>query len=194
MDTIERRFFTNLEVRADEGGAPKIVGYAAVFDKLSDDLGGFREKIAPGAFTRSLKEKADVRALVDHDSSRILGRTKSGTLTLSEDKSGLLAEIVPPDTTAGRDAMESIKRGDIDGMSFAFTTRQDAWEYDDDGDLRTLEDVDLRDVSVVTYPAYPDTSVAVRSRDIWKKEQEPTTDDAPIRETLKRKLRMRETT
>lgn len=152
-----------VEIRDGADGKPVLEGHAAVFNRPSEDLGGFIEQIAPGAFARALREKSDVRALVDHDPSRILGRTKAGTLALVEDAEGLRAEIRPPQTTAGRDVVESVRRGDLDGMSFAFRTLKDSWDYAAEPPLRTLLDVDLYDVSVVTYPAYPDTSVALRS-------------------------------
>ena len=165
---IERRYVQNLELRADGDEPPKITGYAAVFNALSVPLGGFRESIRKGAFKRTLKAKADVRALVNHDPNLIIGRSLAGTLTLKEDDHGLLVEIDPPDTTAGRDVVESIRRGDIDGMSFGFQTVKDSWEYSADGtdDRRELLDVELFDVSPVTFPAYPDTDVAVRSQDV----------------------------
>ena len=141
----------------------RIEGYAAVFNSLSEDLGGFREVILPRAFDRTLREGRDVRALVDHDPSRILGRKKAGTLELSVDSKGLLAKISPPDTTAGRDVTTSIKRGDIDGMSFAFRTITDTWKRGDEL-LRELIDVELIEVSVVaSQPAYSATTVGLRS-------------------------------
>lgn len=160
---VETRSFPGLKVEVRDGAKPVLEGHAAVFNRPSEDLGCFVEQIDPGCFSRSLREKADVRALVDHDPSRILGRTKPGTLILEEDAEGLLARIFPPDTTAGRDVVESVRRGDLDGMSFAFRTLKDSWDYEKKPPLRTLLDVDLYDVSVVTYPAYPDTSVALRS-------------------------------
>ena len=176
MSELERRYLTLdvAEVRADGEDDPKIVGYAAMFNRYSEDLGGFREQIQRGAFKRSLAEGADVRALVDHDPSRILGRNTAGTLKIKEDREGLRVEIVPPDTTVGRDAVVSLRRGDISGMSFGFRTVTDKWNKVDGENVRTLVDVDLFDVSVVTYPAYPDTAVAVRSRDLWEGETEPT--------------------
>ena len=176
MDTkqIERRVLhpgaCELRVETKEGEPPKIKGYAAVFDKRSEDLGGWFETIAPGAFGESLKNGADVRALVEHDSRGLLGRNTAGTLKLKEDKTGLSVEIDAPDTTAGRDVVESIKRGDLSGMSFGFSTIDDHWETQDGEELRTLEAVELFDVSVVAYPAYPDTSVAVRSLEVWHKQ------------------------
>lgn len=165
---IERRtvFFDSLDVesRADGETAPIIRGHAALFDTLSEDLGGFREVIKPGAFRKAIEED-DVRALVDHEPRLILGRKRSGTLRLSEDEKGLAVEIDPPDTQAGRDIVVSIRRGDVSQMSFAFSVRSggQSWDEDDEnGVVRVLSDVRLYDVSPVTFPAYPDTDVAVR--------------------------------
>jgi HK97 family phage prohead protease len=121
----------------------------------------------PGAFDRALKEKQDVRALFNHDDNQVLGRSKSGTLRMSVDSKGLKYEIDPPDTQLGRDLVTSIRRGDIDGSSFAFIVRGQKWnETTKDGVttyLREITDCDLMDVSPVTYPAYEQTSVAVRT-------------------------------
>jgi len=160
----EVRTFTldDIEVRS-EGDKPKIKGHAAVFDKLSEDLGGFREKIAPGAFTKTIK-KSDIRALYNHDPNYVLGRNTAGTLVLEEDEKGLAIEIDPPDTSFARDLMVSIGRRDVTQMSFAFKTIKDSWENQDKKEsIRTLEEVDLFDVSPVAYPAYPQTDVKVRS-------------------------------
>ena len=154
------------EIRMDsqeDGSEPKIVGYAAKFNSLSHDLGGFREKIEPGAFSRALSEGQDVRALVDHDPGKIIGRSTSGTLRMLEDDHGLRVEIDPANTTAGRDIMESITRGDVTGMSFGFTVKDEDWQIVDGENIRTLRDMDLFDVSVVTFPAYASTEVALRS-------------------------------
>lgn len=164
MQGIELRAY-DIEVRVDGEGdkTPKIVGHAAAFDKLSNDLYGFREKIARGCFAKTIG-KDDIRALWNHDPSYVLGRNKSGTLRLAEDDKGLAIEIDPPDTQWARDLMVSIKRGDVNQMSFAFRTISDKWEdMDKKTAIRTLLEVDLRDVSVVTYPAYPQTDVKVRS-------------------------------
>lgn len=162
---IERRILCK-EVRVDsEGDKPTIRGYAALFNVLSEDLGGFREQLATGAFSGVLEN--DVRALVNHDSNLVLGRTKSGTLALREDAAGLYVEITPPETQAARDLVELMKRGDVSQMSFAFTVAKEdqAWTRDGTGPwLRTIKRVArLFDVSVVTYPAYPQTSAAVRA-------------------------------
>lgn len=158
------------ELRADENDG-KIRGYAAVFDSLSEDLGGFREKIAKGAFSDTLN--ADVRALWNHDANIVLGRTTAGTLTLREDNHGLAIEIDPPNTQQANDLLISIRRGDVSQMSFGFYTKDDSWEKRDGENIRTLRKVELFDVSPVTYPAYSDTSVATRSLDGWKESQKP---------------------
>jgi HK97 family phage prohead protease len=164
---MERRFFQT-EIRADGEQAdgsqtPKLNGYAAVFDELSVLLyGAFREKIDRGAFASSLGD--DVRALWNHDTNLVLGRTKAGTLALAEDSHGLRVEIDPPNTQAGRDAVESIRRGDVDQMSFAFDVLEDTWDQDDAGVLiRTLRKVKLYEVSPVTFPAYQATEVSARA-------------------------------
>lgn len=158
---------SNLRVEEYEGnGTPTIVGYAAVYNSMSEDLGGFREEIAPGAFTRALSEQHDVRALVDHDASKIIGRSTAGTLRMQEDHHGLRVEIDTADTTAGRDIMESLSRGDVTGMSFGFTVKSDEWRTLDGEDIRTLRDLDLFDVSVVSYPAYSASSAEVALRSL----------------------------
>lgn len=156
---IERRFLAT-ELRATEDGV--IEGYAAVFNELSVDLGGFREFIRPGAFAMAIQED-DVRALWNHDSSFVLGRSKSGTLELSEDKRGLRIKVTPPDAQWARDLRESIRRGDVDQMSFAFATVEDKWERTDGQSTRELIQVRLFDVSPVTFPAYEGTSVSARA-------------------------------
>lgn len=150
-----------LEARAATDDEPPVIrGYAAVFDQLSDDLGGFREKIRPGAFARSLEE-SDVRALWNHDANYVLGRNRARTLHLDEDAHGLRVTIMPPDAQWARDLIASMERGDVDQMSFGFYTREEAWP---EPRTRELIDVELFDVSIVTYPAYPQTSAAVRMR------------------------------
>lgn len=161
---MERRFF-EVEVRAEGEQAPKIAGYAAVFGQPSVLLyGQFREVIERGAFAGDLA--GDVRALWNHDTNMPLGRTKAGTLALAEDAHGLRVEIDPPATQWGRDAVESIRRGDVDQMSFGFDVVEDEWDQQDDGTLvRTLRKVKLYEVSPVVFPAYPQTAVSVRGGD-----------------------------
>lgn len=185
MQQRETRALTGVEMRA-EGDARKIVGYAAVFDSPADIGGMFREQIRKGAFTAAIG-RDDVRALFNHNDNYVLGRTKAGTLTLSEDAHGLRAEITPPDTAWARDLMVLIERGDVSQMSFAFqATRQ---EWDDTGDipLRTIIEAELYDVSPVTYPAYPDTEVALRSREGARKEAGKRNSTAAQRRIAERK-------
>ena len=170
---IERRSFPVAELRVEqsEGQAPKIRGYAAVFGQRSEDLGGFVEQIAPGAFRGSIA-KDDIRALWNHNSDVVLGRNLAGTLRLTEDERGLSVEIDPPDTQAARDAMTLIRRGDVSQMSFGFFTSRDQWnESKGEVPLRTLMEVRLFDVSPVAFPAYPQTSVAVRSMGVWRAQE-----------------------
>jgi HK97 family phage prohead protease len=160
---IEHRAFILREIRAaGDGKTPKIEGYAAVFNSLSEDLGGWFERIQDGAFTKTLEEM-DVRALFNHDPNYVLGRTKNQKLTLREDNLGLAFENEPPDTQWARDLLTSIERGDIDQMSFGFRTIRDRWEQVGDQIIRTLVEVKLYDVSLVAFPAYPQTAASVRS-------------------------------
>lgn len=159
---IERRYVQACELRAEPDGG-LLVGYASVFDQESVELGSFTEIVKPGAFRKTIQE-ADVRALWNHDANFVLGRTKSGTLELAEDKRGLLSKITPPDTQWARDLRVSIERGDVNQMSFGFRTIRDRWHQDEGGkSLRELLEVELLDVSPVTFPAYPQTAVEARS-------------------------------
>lgn len=175
---IRRLNMTALEVRENDFGRPVIEGYAAVFNALSEDLGGFREVVAPGAFKRSVDEN-DVRALWDHNSQYVLGRNKAGTLALDEDATGLRITIVPPETMWAADLLQSMKRGDINQMSFGFYKRADEWDYQTQPPTRTLRDVDLFDVSIVTYPAYPQTSAEARSKAATASQAAPVDEEEP---------------
>lgn len=164
----EQRSFT-VELRAEErhrGAPPTIVGHAAVFNSLSEDLGGFREQIAPGAFTRTIREGGPVYALWNHDPNYVIASTKNGSLRLSEDKNGLRAEMDPLDTPTIRDlVVKPIQDGLISKMSFGFSVPHGGADMMNDktmGPVRTLRDVDLFDVSPVTFPAYPATDVQAR--------------------------------
>jgi len=166
--TLETRTLTRpVEVRAAQNGRT-IGGYAAVFNSTADIGGSFREVIAPGAFAGAMS--ADVRALIDHDSGRVIGRTTAGTLRLKEDDTGLSVEIDLPDTTDGRDLAVLMERGDISGMSFGFIVTKQTWDETGPIPTRTIEAVDLREVSVVAFPAYDDTSIALRSLDAARNE------------------------
>ena len=163
-----RSYDSKMEVRQD-GDDIIVDGYAAVFNRLSTMMYGFREKIAPGAFADSMQD--DIRALWQHDSAQVLGRTRAGTLDLWEDDRGLGFNLKLPDTSVGRDAATLIDRGDIDQMSFGFSVLPDGdeWTEDDGGTLiRTLRNVKLIEISPVTFPAYTDTSIdIVRSAPDW---------------------------
>lgn len=185
---MEKRTLPAYEFRAGHvDGSKTVSGYAARYGVLSNPIavkGGvtFRERIAAGAFDRILRTKPDVVATLNHSLDTVLGRTTSGTLRLSSDDHGLRFSCSMPNTTAGRDVYESVKRGDINGCSFAFTSGpgMDEWDEEEEGDreflngargkffpekytVRTLKDFNqLIDISLVTQPAYPGTEVDAR--------------------------------
>jgi uncharacterized protein len=168
---IERRSLVS-ELRAEsQGDEMAIAGYAALFNSLSKDLGGFKERIAPGAFTRSLASGADVKALVNHDPSQLLGRTKNSTLKLEQDDRGLKFRVsLNPDVEAHRSIHALISNGTMDECSFGFMIPDggDAWDEakDEEGrtyQRRTLRDLTLFEISSVVFPAYNETSVAARA-------------------------------
>lgn len=160
MQLEKRALASPPELRAD-GNAKVARGYAALFGSETE-VSFFREVISPGAFTDTLK-KADVRALVDHDTGRVIGRSSAKTLRLSEDEKGLFVEIDLPDTSDGRDLATLLERGDISGMSFGFRVTHDEWDETVEPVLRTIHQVELFEVSAVAFPAYPDTELALRS-------------------------------
>lgn len=167
-----------IEIRSgtEEGETLGISGYVVKFNQRSQLIWGeFYERVAKGAFLRSLQENT-IKALWNHRSDFVLGSSKNSTLRLYEDNIGLRFEIDLPNSTWGKDAFESIQRGDVDGMSFGFNVRQDAWQYLKDEDVyeRTLLDVNLFEVSPTPFPAYPDSEVdqrSVESLGITSKEQ-----------------------
>ncbi|WP_257282119.1 HK97 family phage prohead protease [Endozoicomonas sp. ISHI1] len=170
MSDIEKRTFA-CELRAGDQGEEcrKISGYGAVFNTRSENLGGFREVIMPGAFDDVLQD--DVRALFNHDPNYVLGRTSSGTLSLRTDETGLGYDIEIPDNQTIRDlVIAPMQRGDISQSSFAFIAGDDDWDEDEDGVIvRTIHRMKrLIDVSPVTYPAYTDATAATRSLQQWQ--------------------------
>ena len=179
-----RRFYTpgvEMRVKDNDDGSVTLTGHAAVFGKWSKDMMGFREKVAKGAFTRTLKEGRTVRSYWNHNRDFVLGNSSNGTLRLWEDETGLAVEIDAPNTPTIRDlVIEPIRRGDVDEMSFAFATRDDEWKHGADKELdeRTLVDVDLFDASPVAEGAYSDTDVSARSaeyeeqRGKWQQEMD----------------------
>jgi HK97 family phage prohead protease len=158
-----------VEVRAD-GEKRTLVGYAAVFNSPADIYGIWLETIKPGAFSSQLD--ADVRALIDHDHGRVIGRTRSGTLRLAEDEKGLRVEIDVPDTSDGNDLWVLCERGDISGMSFGFRVTKEEWDETVSPNRRTILAVELHEVSAVAFPAYDDTSIGQRSLDAFRAEAE----------------------
>ena len=159
----ERRFAVDAEMRVDSAG--RIEGYAAVFGQWSVDLGGFIEKIRQGAFATAIT-RDDIRALFNHSADYVLGRNTAGTLELSEDSTGLHFRVDPPATTWVDDLKISIGRGDINQASFGFWTISDEWNRPDDRNKpteRELIECGLYDVSPVTFPAYPQTKIGIRS-------------------------------
>lgn len=166
MDNLERRAWAECRAEASDNGR-KIRGYAIVFNSVSVDLGGFKEIIAPEAVDRTLNEGLDVRALVDHDSSKVIGRTRAGTLRLRKDSRGLNVEIEPDDEISyAKDIMRAVARGDVSGMSFALRVIGDEWNYDEKTPVRTVTDMRVSEVSVVTFPAYQATDVQVALRSL----------------------------
>jgi len=154
---IEQRFnSTSFEVRETSEGMT-FEGYAAMFDSASEPL-PFTERIAPGAFNRSLKSRNDIKLLWNHSTGEVLGSTRAGTLKLTEDDRGLRVWSMLPNTTTGRDAAELIRRGDVDAMSFGFSVPRNGDSWSDDGKERTLNEVRLHEVSIVAFPAYSGTA------------------------------------
>lgn len=150
-----------VEVRADDDGKKTLKGYAAVFNREAVIGDYFIESIAPGAFTKTIG--GDILALVNHDSGRVIGRTKSGTLRLKEDDVGLKVEIDVPDTADGRDLWTLVERGDVTGMSFGFRVTKQDWDETGDIPRRLIREVELFEVTATAIPAYPDATLAVRS-------------------------------
>jgi HK97 family phage prohead protease len=161
----EIRTFPIEELRAAEDDTGRtLAGYPVIFNSLSEPMWGFRETVRPGAFTKTLQER-DILSLWNHDSSKPLGRTGNKTLTLAEDDRGLRYDNTVPETTWGKDAYISVQRGDVKGMSFAFSVVKEVWhEETEDGEpLREILEARLYEVSPVTFPAYPMTEVEARA-------------------------------
>ena len=159
-EIVEQRAYGGELKAAVEGRT--VEGYASVFNSMSEDLGGFREIILPGAFSEVLDN--DVRALYNHDSNYLLARTTSGTLELKEDDKGLYYRFEMPNTSYGNDMLELFRRGDLSQSSFGFTVEKDSWRMEEGQHVRYIERVgSLFDVSPVVYPAYTAASSGLRS-------------------------------
>lgn len=172
MATVEKRNLTtnSVEIREDDEGKRTLTGYAIKWEMKSVTMGWrrFREQFKRGAFTESLTNE-DQLALWSHDTSKVLGRTKNGTLRLFEDEVGLRFELDLLDTTLGDDAYKTIKRGDVDGVSFGFSMLKQEWdEADPDNVIRTITKAKLLEISPVAFPAYPDSEVSARSSDPYE--------------------------
>lgn len=161
-----RSITAKFETREDTAGR-HIAGYFAVFNTTYNIAHGLSESIAPGAFTRTLIEQPDVRALINHDTTLVVGRTKVSTLTLREDDHGLFGDIlINPKDQDAMNAWERVNRGDVDQCSFGFDIVSEETEFREDGSIHwTIKDVDLYEVSVCTFPAYEATSVQAREHD-----------------------------
>lgn len=179
MDQLEiRTAAQTLELRASSNGPGTLAGYAAVFNRYSQNLGGFVEQVDPVAFNKSLADKVPVMCRGNHEDEMFLGATWSDTLRLSVDGTGLLYEDDLPDTMPGRDFAILAKRGDVKWSSFAFRTIDDAWSVTEQGfPLRTLLQVLLVDVAPVNSPAYLDTTAAMRSFDAYRAAANPPSGD-----------------
>lgn len=175
MDRTERQVRTaSLELKtrdAIDGQDPVVEGYFAVFGQETELFPGGYEEIAPEAFNNTLGN--DIRALINHDTTLVLGRNKSGTLELRADTHGLWGSIkINPNDTEAMNAYERVKRGDVSQCSFGFNIRQEDVEFRDDGSAKwTLRDIDLQEVSLCTFPAYEETGVQARKAEIKQHRQ-----------------------
>lgn len=167
-----RSMHTELKSRDEDGGAMHIEGYFVVFNRETELWRGAYEEVAPEAFNNSLSN--DIRALVNHDTTLVLGRNKSGTLELRADSRGLWGDItINPNDSDAVNLYERVKRGDVDQCSFGFNVLAEDTEYREDGAVKwTLREIDLHEVSCVTFPAYEDTGIAARQRDVERLKQE----------------------
>ncbi|MEQ1976813.1 HK97 family phage prohead protease [Xenorhabdus sp. SGI240] len=145
----------------------KLTGYVVKWSSRSHLLWDeFVEQFAPNAFSTSLAMNADIRALYEHDHMNLLGRTTSGTLQLNEDATGLRFELTPPDTQLGRDVLTLVERGDISGMSFGFRALKDLWDVGQEPYIRTVLEAELREITITSMPAYPESGVEIAKRSL----------------------------
>lgn len=160
----------DFEIRTSELSASnrKLVGYAVRWNSLSEVIWDeFREQFSPGAFKDSLASGTDVRALYEHNYTQLLGRTKSGTLVLAEDDIGLRFELTPPNTQLGNDVLALVERGDLSGMSFGFRALKESWDITPEPYIRTVTAAELREITVTSMPAYPESGVEIAHRSLF---------------------------
>jgi Escherichia/Staphylococcus phage prohead protease len=161
------KHYEGQQIDRSDGTPGRFTGTAIVFNALSVDLGGFREQIAPEAVDRTLTEAIAVRALLDHDPGKVLANTAAGTLALRKTTAGLRAVIdADPEISYVADALRSVRRGDIDGMSFGFRILDDDWNFDGPIPIRTVLDMRIMEVSIVAFPAYVQTNVDAAQRSL----------------------------
>jgi HK97 family phage prohead protease len=160
ISNLERREAADLSL-----AGKRITGHAIVFDTRSRDLGGFVEIVRPSAIDRALRADASIVALFNHNADAVLGRTPN-TLQLTKDRRGLAFDLQPPDTSAGRDALALVERGDVAGASFAFRTVKDAWHDEGGTIVRELLDVEIAEISLTAFPAYVQTDVTIARRSL----------------------------
>lgn len=143
----------------------KLIGYVVKWNSRSQLIWGeFYEQFAPNAFSQSLNGGPDIRALFEHDHTKLLGRTVSNTLMLNEDDIGLRFELTPPDTQLGRDLLVSVDRGDIRGMSFGFMATTESWDFNQEPCLRTVTSAELFEITVTSIPAYQESDIQIAKR------------------------------
>ncbi len=159
----DQRIVTHLPEIREVGGQRMLCGRAVVYNQWSELLGSFRERLLPGLFDKYLGTRPDIIACVDHDHSRLLGRSAAGTLKLIPGADGIDVEIPMPDLSYARDLAVSIGRGDIRGMSFYFDVKEDKWDRSNAVFARDVVEAEIYEVSFVVFPAYPQTEVALRS-------------------------------
>lgn len=184
LSKIETRTHaTDFEIREDETGGMLFEGYAAVFNSPSEPL-PFIERIAPGAFRGSLRQRNDIKILWNHDTGAILGSTRAGTLQLIEDDRGLKVRAQLPNTTLGRDTAELLRRGDVNAMSFGFSVPKNGDSWNSEGTERTLNQVRLHEVSIVAFPAYTATAGTATVRSLDKVAQRASVDPDQLADAL----------
>jgi HK97 family phage prohead protease len=184
---------SSFEIRTQEDGSKIIEGYAMEWEKLSQPLGWFtkfREKFQKGAFRDYLAAaNSDTKFLVGHDINRVLARTKNQTLELKEDDRGLFYRVKLPNTTLGNDSYESVKRGDVDGISVGFRMLDEEWDESDEANItRTVTKANLPEISLTAWPAYESTSANTRSNDPYKQFKDSRREEKPPEADLRSKL------